>query len=62
MPKKISIITGPIVGLQSTRFIDETIRFAASTGKTVASFNLFDEILAQTGLKPKTPMKKSTYR
>lgn len=53
MPKKISIITGPIVGLQSTRFIDETIRFAASTGKTVASFNLFDEILAQAGLKPK---------
>ena len=35
MPKKVSIVTGPIVGLQSTRFIEETIKFADSVGEQV---------------------------
>ena len=52
MPKKISIVTGPIVGLQSIRFIEETIRFAESVGEKVVSFNLFDEILEQSGIAP----------
>ena len=49
MPKKISIVTGPIVGLQSTRFIEETISFSGSVGEKVVFFNLFDEILEQSG-------------
>lgn len=51
MSKKVSIITGPIVGLQSTRFIEETIRFAGSVGEKVVFFNLFDEILEQSGIE-----------
>jgi hypothetical protein len=53
MPKKISIVTGPIVGLQSTSFIEETIRFAESVGEELVSFNLFDEILEQSGIEPR---------
>ncbi len=53
MPKKVSIVTGPIVGLQSIRFIEETIRFAESVGEQVVSFNLFDEILEQSGIEPR---------
>lgn len=53
MPKKISIVTGPIVGLQSTRFIEETIKFADSVGEKIVSFNLFDEILEQSGIEPR---------
>jgi len=53
MPKKVSIITGPIVGLQSTRFIEETIRFSGSVGEKAVFFNLFDEILEQSGIEPR---------
>jgi len=52
MAKKINIITGPIVGLQSTWFIDDTIKFAASIGEKIISFNLFDEILELSGFQP----------
>src|SRR3972149_1792685 len=52
MPKKINIITGPIVGLQSTQFINETIKFASSIGEKIVAFNLFDEILELSGIKP----------
>ncbi len=52
MPKKISIITGLIVGLQSTHLIDETIKFAFSVGEKIVAFNLFDEILEQSGIQP----------
>ena len=52
MPKKISIITGPIVGLKSTAFIDETIEFGKSVGEKVVAFNLFSEILEQCGIQP----------
>ncbi|MFA4829529.1 MAG: hypothetical protein WC855_02500 [Thermodesulfovibrionales bacterium] len=53
MPKKISIVTGPIVGLKSTKFIEETTVLAKSVGEKIISFNLFSEILEQNGLKPK---------
>lgn len=52
MPKKVTIVTGPIVGLKSTAFIDETIEFAKSVGEKVVHFNLFTEILAQQGITP----------
>ncbi|MEW6587254.1 MAG: hypothetical protein AB1442_16805, partial [Nitrospirota bacterium] len=49
MPKKISIITGPIVGLNSTKFIDQSIGFGQNVGEKIVSFNLFSEILEQCG-------------
>ncbi len=52
MPKKVSILTGPIVGLQSTQFINETIKFASSIGEGIVAFNLFDEILELSGITP----------
>lgn len=53
MPKKVSIITGPIVGLQSTAFIDETIEFAKGVNEIVVAFNLFSEILDHNGIQPR---------
>lgn len=58
MPKKVSIITGPILGLRSTWFIEDTIKFAASTGEKVVSFNLFDEILGQSEKQPQNAYEK----
>ncbi len=52
MPKKVSIVTGPIVGLRSSWFIKDTIKFSESVGEKVVSFNLFDEILQQAGMDP----------
>jgi len=53
MPKKVSIVTGPIVGLKSTAFIDETIEFAKTVGEKVVAFNLFSEILGLNGIQPR---------
>jgi hypothetical protein len=53
MPKKISIVTGPIVGLKSTKFIEETIKFCSDCGEKIVLFNLFDEMLELSGLHPK---------
>lgn len=49
MAKCICIVTGPIVGLRSTWFIKDTIRFAKKVGEKIVSFNLFDEILELEG-------------
>jgi len=45
MSRIITIVTGPIVGLNSTFFIDKTIEFASKLGIKIAAFNLFDEII-----------------
>lgn len=45
MPGVITIITGPVVGLNSTFFIDKTIEFASKLGIKISAFNLFDEII-----------------
>jgi len=52
VPRKISIVTGPIVGLNSAKVIDEAVAFARSVGENIATFNLFSEILAHNGIKP----------
>lgn len=52
MPNKVTIITGPIVGLRSTKFIEDTIKFANSVGENIVFFNLFDEILSLSGRNP----------
>lgn len=61
MPKKVSIVTGPIVGLKSTWFIEDTIKFAASIGEKIVSFNLFKEILQQSGLQPRNAYEEILY-
>lgn len=52
MAKKVTIVTGPIVGLKSSAFINETTSFAKSIGEKVVTFNLFSEILDQNGIEP----------
>ena len=52
MPKKVTIVTGPIVGLKSTAFIDETVAFGKIVGEKIVIFNLFSEILEQCGIQP----------
>lgn len=61
MPKKVNIITGPIVGLRSTRFINDTIEFAASVGEKIVSFNVLEEILQQSNLQPRNAYEKILY-
>ncbi len=53
MPRKICIVTGPIVGLNSTDLIDETIAFARTIGEDIVVFNLFDEIIELSGGRPR---------
>lgn|GEM_PF-335469 len=47
----VCLVTGPIVGLRSTHFLKETVAFAASIGKSVVCFDVFDEILSTAGLR-----------
>jgi hypothetical protein len=53
MPKKVTIVTGPIVGLKSTAFIDETVEFGKTVGERIVVFSLFNEILDHSGIKPR---------
>ncbi|MEQ8175813.1 MAG: hypothetical protein ABRQ26_12170, partial [Syntrophomonadaceae bacterium] len=52
MPNVISIVTGPIMGLQSTWFLDDTVAFAAKLGRTIHIFNIFDEIFEHEEFEP----------
>ncbi len=45
MPNMVSIVTGPIVGLSSTTFLNNTVDFGAKLGKEIVVFDLFAEIL-----------------
>lgn len=54
MPKKVTIVTGPIVGLKSTAFIDESIEFAKAVEEKFVAFNLFSEILHHSGIESRT--------
>lgn len=51
MAKIITIVTGPIVGLDSTRYLDLTIEFAERLGIKIVAFNIFDEIIEQAGIE-----------
>jgi len=53
MPKKITIVTGPIVGLKSTSFLEETSEFCHNVKEKLVIFNLFDEILELSGIETK---------
>jgi hypothetical protein len=52
MAKNVCIVTGPMVGLRSTWFLEDTQRFARRLGKKIELFNLFDEILEQERAQP----------
>lgn len=45
MARHVCVVTGPVVGLRSSWFIGDTVRFARRLGKKVVAFNLFDEML-----------------
>ena len=49
MANVVCLVTGPIVGLQSTALLEETHQFAAAQGKRLFSFNLLDEVIAARG-------------
>src|SRR5208337_653517 len=53
MPKKVSILTGPIAGLNSSSFLEDTVRFAASLGEKIVVYNLFDEMIELSGHTPR---------
>ncbi|HEY3251140.1 MAG TPA: hypothetical protein VGK25_08475 [Ignavibacteria bacterium] len=61
MPGIITIVTGPIVGLNSTKFLDQTIEFAAGTGIKIKAFNLFDEIIDQAGIDIEDDIQGAEY-
>ncbi len=61
MTKKVSIITGPIVGLRSTWFIEDTMKFAAQLSEKIVSFNLFDEMLELSGLQPQNAYEEISF-
>jgi hypothetical protein len=50
--EKVTIVTGPIVGLKSSAFLEDTAIREDSRRKIVI-FNLFTEILDQCGVKTK---------
>ena len=52
MPNVVTIVTGPIVGLKSSWFLEDTVDFAAQLGKEIVVFNLLDEIMEQADHKP----------
>lgn len=47
----VCVVTGPVVGLRSTWFLEETVRFAKQLGKRIEVFNVLDEVLAGAGLR-----------
>ncbi len=44
MARTVCIVTGPILGLQSERFLGHTVDFAAGQGKKIKVFDLLDEV------------------
>lgn len=50
MSRVITIVTGPVVGLNSTEFLDKTVDFAQPLGIKIKVYNLFDEIIEQAGI------------
>ncbi|MEG7523952.1 MAG: hypothetical protein M3H12_12760 [Chromatiales bacterium] len=61
MPNHLTLLTGPIVGLRSTWFIQDTIRFARKLGETIVAFDLFDEILRLEGMEAKDAFDKASW-
>lgn len=61
MAKTVCLLTGPIVGLRSTWFIEDTIKFGAKVGENLVHFNLFDEILHLEGIDSEDAFKEASF-
>ena len=61
MPRLVTIVTGPIVGLFSTKYIEQTVGFAGSLDLKIATFNVFDEILELQGMKPRSAYEEASF-
>jgi hypothetical protein len=57
--KFVCTVAGPIVGLQSTWFLDETVRFAATLNKKIKVFSVLDEVLEATGVQAANAYEKA---
>lgn len=55
----VCVVTGPIVGLRSSWFLEETVRFAKQLGKRIEVFNVLDEVLAAAGLRADSQYEKA---
>jgi len=49
MPGTVCIVTGPVVGLRSTWFLEDTVSYAERIGKDIVVFDLLREVLHQSG-------------
>lgn len=50
MANFVCIVTGPVVGLRSTRLLHDTVAFADELGKKIVVFDVLDEVLAEAGM------------
>lgn len=61
MPHLVCIVTGPLVGLRSTWFLKDTVKFAARLNRRIEVFNVFEEILDQADIHPRNAYEKAAY-
>lgn len=61
MPNLVVIVTGPIVGLRSTWFLEDAVKFADNLGKKIVVYNVFKEILQQAGISPHDAYQRASY-
>lgn len=61
MPKLVTIVTGPIVGLNSTKFIEQTVEFASKLNLKITIYNLFDEIAEQAGVNINSAYNEASF-
>jgi adenylate kinase len=61
MSRIVTIVTGPIVGLNSTEFLDKTIDFAQPLGIKIKAYNLFDEIIELAGINIEDDLQGAEY-
>ena len=61
MPNLVVIVTGPIVGLRSTWFLEDTVKLADNLGKKIAVYNVFEEIFEQAGISPRNAYQRASY-
>ncbi|MDD5363431.1 MAG: hypothetical protein PHN88_15010 [Ignavibacteria bacterium] len=61
MGRVVTLVTGPIVGLNSTNFLDMTIAFASKLGIKITAFNIFDEIIELANRDIKTDLDEIEF-
>lgn len=61
MPNLVVIATGPVVGLRSTWFLEDTVKLADNLGEKIVVYNVFEEILEQAGVSPDNAYQRASY-